>query len=259
MHQGWPKFVQRLVKATPAGGVAITMWGPVKASLPVNGGKANVSIVTDYPFGDVAQILISAPANTPVSFRVPSWANNAALIINNGIPISIGASNGTFYQLSMTASQNNFTVLFNPAIRIESFYGGSVSIKRGALLYGMHIGENFTTLASYAFQSKDYAVNPTTPWNIAVYLPNLADPAASLTFKQISAPGPVPYNASLPPVTISGQGRIVDSWVEEVNAAGPPPASPACGGTGCGSLFPVTLVPFGSTHLRISEIPYVTN
>jgi uncharacterized protein len=29
MHQGWPKFVKKLVMATPDGGLAIVAYGPV--------------------------------------------------------------------------------------------------------------------------------------------------------------------------------------------------------------------------------------
>jgi hypothetical protein len=43
-------------------------------------------------------------------------------------------------------------------------------------------------------------------------------------------------------------------------SAGPPPASPACGALAadgaCGPPFPVTLVPYGMTHLRMSVLPW---
>ena len=36
------------------------------------------------------------------------------------------------------------------------------------LLYGLQIGEQFKTLRSYQFESKDYQVTPTSPWNYAL-------------------------------------------------------------------------------------------
>lgn len=259
-HQGWPKFVQRLVKATPTGGVSVSMWGPVTATVPLpNNAAARVTVTTDYPFGDVATIDVVGPVNLPIQFRVPSWATGATMAVNGGAAVNIGASNGTFYTVTGTNTSTSIVVHFNPFIRIEQRYNGAVSIFRGGLLYGMHIGENFTTLETYAFQSADYSVSPTTSWNVAVLLSDITNPGASLTFTQVSPPGLVPYNATTPPVTITGQGRLVNGWGEAANAAGAPPLSPACGVVGeCGDLIPVTFVPFGSTHLRISEMPYTT-
>ena len=40
------------------------------------------------------------------------------------------------------------------------------------LLYSLHIQEDFKTLRKYAFNSKDYAVTPGSPWNYAIKLNN---------------------------------------------------------------------------------------
>ena len=48
------------------------------------------------------------------------------------------------------------------------------------------------------------------------------------------------------------QGRVLDSWEVEHNAAAPPPPSPV---KSSNPMETITLLPFGATDLRISEFP----
>ena len=48
------------------------------------------------------------------------------------------------------------------------------------------------------------------------------------------------------------QGRVLDSWGVEHNAAAPPPLSPV---KSSNPMETITLLPFGATDLRISEFP----
>ena len=58
----------------------------------------------------------------------------------------------------------------------------------------------------------------------------------------------------LPQATV----RELPGWGMSINAAAPPPRSPACGaGANCGEPREVMLVPHGGTELRIGEFPLV--
>jgi hypothetical protein len=257
MHAGWPKFTQRAVGSSVAdGGVVVAMWAPVNATVA---GVASVQITTDYPFGDEATVVVapSGGAAVPVLLRIPSWATSAALSIDGGEAIPLAGSNGTFYATSTAAggAPTTFTVAFNPAILLTPFANGTVSVSRGALVYSLWVGQNITVTAQYAYQSQDLAVVNTVPWNVAL-VADPSDPAASLTFTRASAPGPVPYNSTDIPQTITGMGRLVPGWAVVKGAPDAPPASPACAANGaCGQPFPITLVPFGSTHVRMTVLP----
>ena len=48
------------------------------------------------------------------------------------------------------------------------------------------------------------------------------------------------------------QGRVLDSWGVEHNAAAPPPPSPV---KSPNPMETIILLPFGATDLRISEFP----
>jgi len=122
-------------------------------------------------------------------------------------------------------------------------------------------GQNFTTLATYAFQSRDYQILPTQPWAYALVVPDLAHPASAFNFTRVGPPPTKPYDSTAPPVMLTAQARLLSGWVEADNAAAAPPPSPVnCSGPAgpCGAVVSVTLVPFGSTHLRMAEVPYVT-
>ena len=52
---------------------------------------------------------------------------------------------------------------------------------------------------------------------------------------------------------------MLNNWKYAADgSAAPPPQSPVdCGATGaCGPVIDVKLVPFGTTHLRMTQVPY---
>ena len=74
---------------------------------------------------------MSAPANTRVYLRVPGWATEAT--VNGAV-----APNGEMWAGATSAidyAPAVFTVAFKPAVRLEQWDGGAVSVHRGALLY----------------------------------------------------------------------------------------------------------------------------
>lgn len=56
------------------------MWGPVAVTHP----RANISIVTDYPFFHTANVTVvfsSAVFAVPIYLRIPSWSNQTRIQI----------------------------------------------------------------------------------------------------------------------------------------------------------------------------------
>lgn len=205
----------------------------------------------------------------PVSLRVPSWATTATVSINGGAQVPIGSSAGGWYSTVLPSASirgaagvttSTFVVSFNPTIRVETtWYNNSAAVFRGAILYGLEIGQNQSVLASYAFESKDYQVLPTTAWNYALYLVDPTNPGATMNFTQASGPNAEPFDGTNPSVYITAQARLVNSWGIQTNAAAAPPTSPVdCDATSgaCGPVVNVRLVPYGTTLLRISVIPW---
>ena len=256
-HQGWPKLAARLHKTTPDGGVAVTIWGPGATTLMLPGGApATVRVDTTYPFGDDANVTVTAPVGTPVRLRVPGWATNARVCIVGGT--CAATQNGTFFLATQATAVAIYTIDFAPSIIIDtSFSSNSAAVYRGAFLYSLAIGENVTTIAKGPRGFNDYAVRPTRPWNVALNIADPSQPGDSLTFNRSGPPGVSPFASASQSLT--GTGRLLPQWVMVNNSAASPPQSPVdCSVAGtCGDEVPVTLVPFGSTLLRVAALPWI--
>eukprot|EP00928_Gymnodinium_smaydae_P081874 TRINITY_DN65310_c0_g1_i1.p1 TRINITY_DN65310_c0_g1~~TRINITY_DN65310_c0_g1_i1.p1 ORF type:complete len:720 (-),score=51.12 TRINITY_DN65310_c0_g1_i1:151-2271(-) len=259
-NQGWPKFANAAVytvnNARQPAGVVIGLWAPMSASTSYG----HVEIVTAYPFADDAQVIVTSAKPTNLYMRIPSWASEAEVPLLGG-----RVANGTMVRVPVPAGRLSVVVNFNPKIRLEASGSResvdepvSYSVHRGALMYSLPIGSNWTTTKRYYGEAADYEVRPTTPWAYALD----ADPAfpeATLTYGGDGYTYPsAPFNRTGTPCHIKAIMRPVRTWSEENNSAAMPPASPACLGAGadqCGKPGVHTLVPHGSTVLRIGSLP----
>jgi hypothetical protein len=267
--QGWPRFIQRMVLASPAdGAVVLAVLGPVNATV----GAASVQVVSDYPFGDVLSIFLAAPAPVPLRVRVPSWAAMATMAVNGGAPFAVGAFAGQLYDVPLSAAHwaaaaaagAPVAIVFDtaPAIRIERFYNDAASVHRGALAYALTLEENFTTTRDYGWGAKDFTVTQPAgtkiAWNSALVV-DPADPAATLSFARVGPVPALPFSSVEHSNVITGSARAVRAWsFASDGSAAPPPQSPLdCSAVGAsGDAVTVSLTPFGATHLRMTELPW---
>jgi len=260
IHQGWPRFVQRAVLTAPDGGVVIASLGPVSATLPSG---VFVNVTTEYPFEDDVTISISnIPAGgTSFYLRVPSWATASTVSVNGGAPVAVGAANGTFYKMSLSGASASLAFATNPVIRITTWMNNAAAVLRGGLLYTLALPETVNITANYSQGSHDYAITlegdaPNAAWNLALIV-DPAQPEASLTFARTGPVPAVPWSTKGRPVSITGMARVLPNWGLFDNLPDVPPVSPVdCSGSGCGATVPVTLVPYGSTYLRLTEFPF---
>jgi hypothetical protein len=61
-------------------------------------------------------------------------------------------------------------------------YGSTASVVRGPLLFSLNIPGNYSVVASYAFESKDYQVLPLGEWRYALEITDPTDPAKDFSF-----------------------------------------------------------------------------
>ena len=278
--QGWPRFIPRMVHASSDGGIAISLLGPLSATVslvgPNKGFSATLSVTTDYPFGDFLDIgltLSGSPPSgqVPVYVRIPSWATSANISVMNSAAIAAGP-NGTMFLIPNLGMSNlglaqTAHLEFNPTIYVDSvgvLYNGAISIHRGALTYGMTLGEKINITGVHECPAldhpeiADYTINSTTTWNAAIVLDPSKDLSQYLTFSRVGSVNmSQPFDHSSPPLQITAMAREIPSWRLVHGSADAPPGSPACTSpSACGEPFPVTFVPFGSQHLRMSVLPW---
>ena len=257
-NQGWPKFANMVVMATPDKGAAVAILAPASAKL-ANG--MVVDIETSYPFEDT--VTVSCTGSGPLYIRVPAWATKATI---GGKAAKAGA-------MVKGACGSKMVLELNPEITIETWAGDKLggaakapaySVVRGPLLYSLPIDAKYEVYGHHFGSgdeaSNDYYVTPTSPWAYALDA-DQASPASSLTYKSNGyAAGAAPFNHTGWPCMIEASVSSLPSWGEAINSAAPPPKSPACTGDAkdagaCGAPKKVMLVPHGGTELRIGMFP----
>ena len=256
-HMGWPKLAQNSWAATPDGGLAVMAYVPTVVSATIQGHQVQIAEDTDYPFDENIQLKVSVSKATPfpLVIRIPNWCSNTVIKVNGHT--EAGIKPGSFHPLNRTW-KNGDVVTINLPMSIQTITGPSrsVAIYRGPLVYSLKIGEQWRVHAPDPLNLgfNEYEVRPTTPWNFALQL-DPASPIASFRFTRSKIPAN-PFDPSHPSVTLTAHARRLPDWTIGWHGtqAFEPPVSPVASSS---SLETVTLVPFGSQHMRISWFPYL--
>ncbi|RPD76324.1 hypothetical protein L226DRAFT_533439 [Lentinus tigrinus ALCF2SS1-7] len=249
--QGWPKFVSNAFVVTSDQSSLVHVYlGPysVNTTLSDNNHVA-VTVDTLYPFSDTLTTTVTADKPFTYYIRIPSWTSNGTVSVNDSAVQAVSPSNG-LQSVAVAAGTTKITLNLPAEITTEERPHGAIAVHRGALNYAFDIPRNQTVLAQNAQQplAVDLQFDATAAWQYAIN-------PSTLTFhvgtpEGGKLPSPV-FDSGLSPFTISVSACPINWALAGDTFTAAPPQSPAC----IGSPVNITLSPYGTTRLRISEFP----
>jgi hypothetical protein len=218
----------------------------------VAGGKrVTVHEETEYPFREAVRFRIESESSVtfPLVLRIPAWAGGARIAVGGE---EIEPEPGTFHRLEREWKSGDTLELTMPmALRTEEREHGAVAVHRGPLVFALKVGEEWKQIGGEVPHA-DWEIAPTSDWNVGLLL-DPGTPQASFDLHE-SPVTAVPFDTAHPPLVLRGYGKRVPAWGMERNSAAPVPEGPE----GTGPKVGVELIPYGSTQLRITEFPVLT-
>ncbi len=271
---GWPYFVEHLWMGTPDNGVCAAMYAANTVTVKVGDGTAvTITEETNYPFEEQIRLTMTMPNSVtfPLYLRIPNWCQNAGVSVN-GQPLSLATESGKYVKIKRLWKDGDAVTLDLPMeIRVREWTDNhnSVSVDYGPLTFSLKIDQRVeqydsTTTALHDSQWQPtldtslwpaFEIQPTSAWNYGVVLDE-SDPASS--FRITRKPWPVddfPFTPETAPIELQVTARKIPEWVmDNDDLCGVLQNSPAK------SSEPnevVSLIPMGSTRLRISAFPVI--
>jgi len=257
MHMGWPYFVKNSAVSTPDKGLAIITYGPMEIETLVAGNRP-IKIIeeTNYPFEERIKLnlTLSQATTFQLVLRIPTWSGNPTIKLN-GKPLK-GVAAGAMFKIDREwKSGDQLELNFPMTVATTSQVNNSVSVERGPIVYALEIkAENKIIKKHPVTGFVDYEVYPKSAWNYGLIL-NKSGLADAVQIEKNAMPEN-PFIAEKSPVKLRLKGKKIPSWKLAYNqlAAFDVPFSPVISDE---ETEDITLVPYGSEHIRLSLFPTI--
>ena len=242
-NQGWPKFA---LSAFLYRDGEILSAVPVPSELQTE--QAHIVLKTDYPFENQFVYEIEAAADFDFRIRIPSFAQNLHISGHEACD-----NTNTLFRIKK-GEKCTICVKFDTSVQFTPRPHDMQTVTAGSLVYALPVQYRAEKLeyerdgverkAPYC----DYEYIGESEWRYA-YVPGQELTAA---FTGISD---CPFSSKKPPVTVQAKVQQID-WdyadgYDTVAAPYPESAAPK------GEPETVTLVPYGTAKLRMTELPFV--
>ena len=286
-HRIFPNYVLRMWMKTEDG-LAATLYGASTLNTKVGAHGEEVEIVqtTDYPFDDRVDFTIhaAAPVRFAFSLRIPRWCDAPRILLNNR-PVALPQVKDGFATLSRKFhSGDRVTLVLPMKAKASRWPGGGIAIEHGPLVYSLAIKENWTSTVVPRWSSAEFPVwsaTAATPWNYGLVVDkSKIEAQVKVQRKPMTADPWVE-----PPVALVVAAKKIEGWDLTFDPKDPdrkfsPPLPKLKGSKEEALLVPprdfnpthadapevkvaatreqVTLVPYGSTDLRVTIFPDVS-
>ena len=263
-HFAWPKFVQSMWMKGGfhmGGGLVALAYGPCTVSNEL----ATIVEGGTYPFGDTVTMKFVRTNGKawPFTPRRPRWCADKDMVVKLNGEVVPRDRHG---QIVRTwAAGDELEITFGAKVSVEQGAGGALAVRRGALVYALKIDAEVKPLGTKpgreGYSAREYA--PKSPWNYALVSDGKSLAAEYVAPTDLSgnvfahgcAPSALKVKAYR--TDCAGWGTFRADGHFNGRAQEPPP-SPIEKSVLTGGPEEITLVPLGSTQIRITLFPWLT-
>lgn len=248
-NQGWPKFALSTVMSTGEG-LAVTAIAPVQVETFVSGRRVCLVVDTQYPFRDTLriQVLPEEALEFELAVRIPGFAKAAQVRMGQE---TCEAAPGSFYRIKRNwKKEDEIVVIFTFEAEFVERPSGMAALRRGPLFYALPIEAAYERIeyerdgVERKFPYCDYAIRPKSEWGYG-----FGHGEPKVVYEELPA---MPFDREKPPIMLEMEMVPLD-WRKEDGMCRERPESlePV------GAALRKRLYPYGSTTLRMAEMPKV--
>ncbi|RXS95192.1 beta-L-arabinofuranosidase domain-containing protein [Silvibacterium dinghuense] len=264
VHRLYPNYVSRMWMRSVEGGLVATLYGPSTLRTTVGPERTPVEIVqtTEYPFRDTITFRFAGAheAKFPLALRVPAWCKRPQLTLN-GSTVTLTPQKGFVTLEHRFRPGDTLTLTLPMALARTAWPYGGVALERGPLVFSLPIQEKWSTFTVPDYSTSafpGYNATPTSAWNYGLALNASPLDGQISVHESNGAISDDPW--SHPPINITVAARKIENYTLQdiTNQEGQsftPPLPDLAFTQVHPELEQITLVPYGSTQLRVTIFP----